>query len=254
MAALKEVCNKTLCRPHTLCNFFVYGTLRDDNDTGASYTHVFVKGAERCRSAFLENAELYSLGPYPYVLLRDDKHHGVEDNDGHAQRRYEVCGINNITEHGDSVRPLKNDDKGDGGHGGNHDGGPRNCVVVWGRLITFPLELMEEKLRLADEIEGYDPSVGREDIEEEAGGYLRKEVSVRVWEKKAGSKSSRDGEEEDGEEEERPHHHHHEEERAYLYFKRKHPVGWPNTHLRSGDWMKRRGALLPKEEGVSCAQ
>jgi len=39
--------------------FFVYGTLRDDDDSGAEWTAKFVKGASLCEPGTLRGARLY---------------------------------------------------------------------------------------------------------------------------------------------------------------------------------------------------
>jgi len=51
---------------------FVYGTLRPDDDSGASWTQKFCEGMN-AEPAFLEGASLYIDGCYPAVCLEQTK-------------------------------------------------------------------------------------------------------------------------------------------------------------------------------------
>ena len=50
--------------------FFVYGTLRPDDDSGASWTKAFNEGME-AEVAYLSGASLYEDGLYPAVCLEE---------------------------------------------------------------------------------------------------------------------------------------------------------------------------------------
>lgn len=52
--------------------FFVYGTLRPDDDSGASWTQKFCEGMD-AEAAFLDGASLYIDGTYPAVCLEQTK-------------------------------------------------------------------------------------------------------------------------------------------------------------------------------------
>jgi NAD-dependent deacetylase len=52
--------------------FFVYGTLRPDDDSGASWTQKFCEGMD-AEAAFLDGASLYIDGAYPAVCLEQTK-------------------------------------------------------------------------------------------------------------------------------------------------------------------------------------
>ena len=122
-------------------------TLRPDDDTGRAYTQSFLEGSIMCEKARLLDAQLYTLGPYPYLMFSGpDKKSMCKDTNQHDQRRE-----------------------------GEEDG--RN--VVWGRLISFPAgPIAEKKLRMADEIEGYLEETARPEDED---GYYRKVVNVEVF-------------------------------------------------------------------------
>jgi NAD-dependent deacetylase len=53
-------------------NFFVYGTLRPDDDSGAAWTEAFSKGVVSAQTARLAGASLYHEN-YPSVVLEDTK-------------------------------------------------------------------------------------------------------------------------------------------------------------------------------------
>ena len=48
--------------------FFVYGTLRDDDDSGAPWTVSFVKDASVCESVLLRKARLYLQVLVPFAF------------------------------------------------------------------------------------------------------------------------------------------------------------------------------------------
>lgn len=67
-ASLVKGCHAVKSRGHVAEGFFVYGTLRPDDDSGAAWTKAFIEEMDS-QVAFLAGASLYIDGSYPAVSL-----------------------------------------------------------------------------------------------------------------------------------------------------------------------------------------
>jgi gamma-glutamylcyclotransferase (GGCT)/AIG2-like uncharacterized protein YtfP len=156
----------------------VYGTLRDDDDSGALWTRSFLDGVAEASDGLVEGAEMFwsSEGMWPFVLLHplspalsEQIDHTLQTADtivaGHAAAVGDTTSAASISSAAPAASPSAPTAVP------SSLAAPSCSIRV--RLLRWPdAASFAAKLARADEIEGYDPS------DEATSEYVRRQVWV----------------------------------------------------------------------------
>jgi hypothetical protein len=157
----------------------VYGTLRDDDDSGALWTRSFLDGVAEASDGLVEGAEMFwsSEGLWPFVLLHPLSPALSEQIDHTLQTANTIVAANPAAAIGDStstvsVAPAAVTVSPPALAAPSSLAAAPSCSIRV-RLLRWPdAASFAEKLARADEIEGYDPS------NEASSEYVRRKVWV----------------------------------------------------------------------------
>jgi len=161
-----------------VCHLAVYGTLRDDDDSGALWTRSFLDSVAEASDGLVEGAEMFwsSEGMWPFVLLHplspalsEQIDHTLQTADtvvaGHAAAVGDTTSAASIAPVASAASPFAPNAVP------SSLAAPSCSLRV--RLLRWPdATSFAAKLARADEIEGYDPT------NETSSEYVRRKVWV----------------------------------------------------------------------------